>query len=215
MKNSIRSRSIASITAGGLNPVWMYTVPAVSSACRHWPKPPRWNSGRICRCAEPATWSPISIAIPATLTSSAPCRSGMALACPVVPLVCTSASTVCADNSGRGGTGPARAAPSAQPGGTSPITTRRVRAGAADSTRAVNSASATIATGSTSASTSASSPADSRQFTNAGVAPARMIANACTRKSALFLATIATTSPGAARSAQPPARRSSAARSSA
>jgi hypothetical protein len=78
----------------------------------------------------------------------------------------------------------------------------------------VNSASAAIATGSTSASTSVSSRTDSRQLMNAGVAPARISANACTRKSALFLATIATTSPGLTPApAQPPALRSTSVRS--
>jgi len=164
------------------------------------------------------TWSPISMAKSATLIISAPCRSGIALAFPVVPLVCTSARTVPPDSSGRGGTGPASIAPSVQPGGTGPppITTRGPSPGTAMSTRSANSASAATATGSARASTSASSRPDSRQLTNAGVAPARISANACTRKSALFLATIATMSPGPAPSpAQPPARRSSSARSAA
>ena len=92
------------------------------------------------------------------------------------------------------------------------MTTRGRGSGHAVLTRAANSASAAIAVGSTRASTSASSRRDSRQLTKAGVAPARISANACTRKSALFLATTATMSPGPIpRSAQPPARRSVAA----
>jgi hypothetical protein len=92
-------------------------------------------------------------------------------------------------------------------------TRSRGRPGTASS-RVVNSASAATAAGSTSASTSASSRGDSRQFTNAGVTPARISANACTRKSALFFATIATVSPSPTpRTAQPPARRSNSARS--
>src|ERR1700727_607233 len=56
----------------------------------------------------------------ATLIISAPCRSGMALARPVVPLVCTSASTVSPVSAGRADTGPARVAPSTAPAGTGP-----------------------------------------------------------------------------------------------
>ena len=182
----------------------------------HWPKPPRWNSGRICRWCDPATWSPISMAKSATLIISAPCRSGMALARPVVPLVCTSASTVSPVSAGRGGTGPSSVPPSTQPSGTEPppMTTRGRGSGQADPTRPANSASAAIAFGSTRASTSVSSRGDSRQLTKAGVAPARISANACRRKSALFLATTATTSPDPApKPAQPPARRSVSARS--
>ena len=219
VKNSIRCRAIASMTAAGLKAVWMWTVPAVSRACRHWPNPPRWNSGRICRWCDPATWSPISIAKSATLVMSAACRSGIAFALPVVPLVWTRARMSSPDNRGRGGTGPVSASPSSQPGGTGPpppIAARTTGTGTAASTRPVNSASAATAAGSTSASTSASSRGASRQFTKAGVAPARSRANAWTRKSALFFATIATTSPGPIPSAaQPPARRSNSVRSSA
>ncbi len=185
----------------------------------HWPKPPRWNSGRICRWCDPATWSPISMAKSATLIIRAPCRSGMALARPVVPLVCTRASTVSPVSAGRGGTGPSSVAPSVQPPGTGPLpmTTRGSGSGHAALTRPANSASAAIAFGSTRVSTSVSSRCDSRQLTKAGVAPARISANACTRKSALFLATTATMSPGPfpprRRPAQPPALRSVSARS--
>ena len=125
-------------------------------------------------------------------------------------------------SAGRGGTdpeGPASVAPSVQPSGTDPppMITRGSGPGHAAFTRPANSASAAIAFGSTSVSTSVSSRGDSRQLTKAGVAPARISANACTRKSALFLATTATTSPGPipplSSPAQPPALRSTSARS--
>jgi len=92
--------------------------------------------------------------------------------------------------------------------------TKGAAGGRAASANGANSASAAIAVGSTRARISASSRADSRQLTKAGVAPARISANACRRKSALFFATIATTSPGPApRPAQPPALRSTSSRS--
>ncbi len=95
------------------------------------------------------------------------------------------------------------------------MTTRGSGSPHAALTRSANSASAAIAFGSTRASTSVSSRGDSRQLTKAGVAPARISANACTRKSALFFATIATTSPGPlpplSSAAQPPALRSTSA----
>ena len=94
------------------------------------------------------------------------------------------------------------------------MVTRAAVCGQAASTRPLNSASAAIAFGSTRVSTSASSRLDSRQLTKAGVAPARISAKACSRKSALFFATIATMSPGPTPSpAQPPALRSTSARS--
>jgi hypothetical protein len=94
------------------------------------------------------------------------------------------------------------------------MTTRGSGSAHAALTSPANPASAAIAFGSTRASTSASSRGDSRQLTKAGVAPARISANACSRKSALFLATTATTSPDPTpKPAQPPARRSVPARS--
>ena len=39
----------ALLTAGTVYIHTSFSPAAVSSACRHWPNPPRWNRGRICR----------------------------------------------------------------------------------------------------------------------------------------------------------------------
>ena len=49
-----------------------------------------------------AAWAPFMIANPATLTSNAPCRSGIALARPVVPAECRMMNTSSRPISGSG-----------------------------------------------------------------------------------------------------------------